>query len=404
MMLHQRLSLAAALALAISLAACGGAPAATTAAQPTALAATTGASTEAMTEAPTGATTEAPTDAAPSGGLVPNGGAAGPEAITPDNLDRLNNLTEIKLSSFMTSLKFSPDGKLLAVGTAKGGLVFDMASQQQVATFAENTPLFGLAWSPDSKLVVGVPGAMANGKLVIWDVTANAEASLLSGKLAGQTAFAFSPDGTQAASGGSSGAVTIWNLSSGDTVASFNVTEAGADGSAGQPKVSSVTYTADGKTLIVGAVGAADETLLWDLSGGKALPKPTPGNHVAGPIATALFAPGDMGHVYWWSRGDVVAVDLASDQETGRLTTEDIIQSAAFTPDGKLLAVGSAGTQNGAVSPLVKLWNVSTGQDARVLTGLPQIPIAMAFSPDGSKLALAIAGQGISIWGLVQNK
>jgi WD40 repeat protein len=335
---------------------------------------------------------------------APDGGAPQVEAISADNLDRLSTLVQLPLPAFMTSLKFSPDSKLLAVGTAKGGAVFNLETKQQIATFAQDTPLFGLAWSPDSKLIVGVPGAFANGKLAIWDVTSNAESDLLKDKLAGQTAFAFSQDGTQAASGGQSGDVTLWNLSSGEAVGSFNVTEAGADTSAGQPKVSSLTYAGDGKTLIVGSVGAVDETLLWDLSTGKSLTKPSPANHIAGPVATALFAPGDMNHIYWWSRGEVVVVDLTSDQETGRLSTEDIIQSAAFSPDGALLAVGAAGTVDGTISPLVKLWSTVTGQDVKVLTGLTQIPTAMAFSPDGSLLALGIGGEGIAVWGLVQNQ
>lgn len=399
MMNRNKLSIAAALGLALALSACGGA-AGNTAPPP---AQTQPAASQAPAQSGEAATPAA-TDQAPGGGLVPQGGAPGPEAISPDNLDRLNKLFEVKLPTFMTCLSFSPDGKHLAVGTAKGAAIFDLDSQQQVATFAQDTPIFALSWSPDSKLVAGSPGASPKGRLTIWDVTANAEAGLLKDKLADQSAFAFSPDGSQAASGSSAGAVTVWNLSSGDPAASFNVIEAGADSSAGQPRVSNLTFTGDGKTLIVSVSGGSEEIVLWDLSAGKASPKPQPGTHVAGPVATALFAPGDMGHVYWQSRGDIVAVDLASDKETGRLQTEDIIQSAAFSPDGRLLAAASAGTQNGSVSPLVKLWNTASGQDARVLTGLTQIPTSMAFSPDGSRLALAVAGEGVAIWGLVQNQ
>jgi WD40 repeat protein len=392
-MLRKTLMVITVISLMTALAACGG-PAATTAApgQPPA------------TQAPSTKAPTQPAEATPGGGLPVQGGAPGPEAITVDNLDRLNSLSQIPLPAFITALSFSPDSRLLAVGTSKGGAVFEVETQKQVATFAQDIPLFGLAWSPDSKLVAGLPGDPTHGKITIWNVGANAESDLLKGKLDGQVAFTFSPDGSQAASGGASGDVTIWNLLSGDPVTGFNATEAGADAGGGQPAISRLIFIGDGKTLAIGSVGAIEETLLWDLAANKALPKVSPVAHIAAPVATALFAPGDASHVYWWSRGDVVVVDIATDKETARLSTEDVIQSAAFTPDGKLLAAASAGSQNGVISPLIKLWNTTTGQDAKVLSGFTQIPTAMAFSPDGSRLALGIPGEGIALWGLVQNQ
>lgn len=344
------------------------------------------------------------TEAAPSGGLPVKGGANQAEAISADNIDRLNAFFQIPSTAIMTALSFSPDGKLLAAASFDGGALYDVENQKQVGTFAQQIPLVSAQWSPDGKLVAGIPGDPTKGRIVLWDVAGNKEADLLKDKLIGQNAFAFSPDGTQAVSGGASGIVTVWDLASGQPVTTINVADTDADMSAGKPQIDSLVFAGDGKTLIINVHGAISETLRWDLAANKALPKLSPANHIAAPVATALFAPGDASHVYWLSRGSVIVVDIASDKETGRLDTEDFIQSSAFSPDGKLLAVGSAGTINGQISPLIKLWDTTTGKEVKVLTGFTQIPTALAFSPDGTRLVMGISGEGIAVWGIVQNK
>ena len=77
-MVHKNLSIITALGLMIALAACGS-PAATTAPQP-------GQPTVAPASEAAAPATPAATDQALSGGLVPQGGAMGPDAITADNL------------------------------------------------------------------------------------------------------------------------------------------------------------------------------------------------------------------------------------------------------------------------------------------------------------------------------
>jgi WD40 repeat protein len=386
------------LAVVIVLAACG-TPAATAIPAPTQSPATPLLVTQAAIEAATSATAPGVT---PGGGLLIRGGTPQAEVIGADTAERLGEFFKLPLPTFITSLSFSPDGKLLAAGTPAGGQIFDVEGQKQLATFAPKMALQGVLWSPDGKLLAAIPGDPA-AQIVLWDVQANAESEVLKGKLAGQSAFAFSPNGSQAASGGASGLVTVWNLPGGDAATTFNLTDAGADASGGQPIVGSLSFSADGATLIVMSSPVV-EMLRWDLAGDKALPKASAGSHIAAPVAIGLLAPGDTSHVYWWSRGDVIAVDIATDQETGRLQTEDFIQSAAFSPDGKLLAAASAGTVNNAMSPLVKLWDTTTGKDVRSLTGLTQVPTALVFSPDGTRLAIGVSTDGIAIWGIVQNK
>ena len=70
----------------------------------------------------------------------------------------------------------------------------------------------------------------------------------------------------------------------------------------------------------------------------------------------------------------------------------DIVNSVAFSPDGKTLASdGGDGT--------VILWEVSTGKRLRTLTGHIG-GIAVAFSPDGKTLASGSWDGTVLLWDL----
>jgi WD40 repeat protein/predicted Ser/Thr protein kinase len=69
------------------------------------------------------------------------------------------------------------------------------------------------------------------------------------------------------------------------------------------------------------------------------------------------------------------------------------ISAAAFSPDGKLLATGARAGRGGIVerSPTeVKVWEAATGREVRSLAGLPAAVDQLAFSPDGKLLAIGM--------------
>ena len=85
--------------------------------------------------------------------------------------------------------------------------------------------------------------------------------------------------------------------------------------------------------------------------------------------------------------------DIATGQPVGAFTKRGgaTIQSVHFNPDGTTLATG--GTDG-----TVRLWDVKTGTETRVLTGHSRWVTSVAFSPDGSTLASGSWDKTVRLW------
>ncbi|MSP13656.1 MAG: hypothetical protein EXR62_11960 [Chloroflexi bacterium] len=301
------------------------------------------------------------------------------------------------------SVAFSPDGKTLASGSVDGTVIFwDVAKGQPLGQppTGHKGYMSSVAFSPDGKTLASGSG---DGTVILWDV---AKDQLLGSILTGHgnqvRSVAFSPDGKALVSGNGDGTVILWDVATRPPLGSSLTGHKGY--------VHGVAFSPDGKTL---ASGSGDGTvILWDMEKRQPLGFPLTGHK--GQVRSVAFSPdgktlasGSCGQVNangFCQQGEISLWDVVTRQPLGSPLThhKDIVESVAFSPDGKILASGSCGQvvangfcQQGEIS----LWDVATRQPlGSPLTGHKAGVFNVAFSPDGKTLASGGWDGTIILW------
>src|SRR5262249_18988218 len=176
----------------------------------------------------------------------------------------------------------------------------------------------------------------------LYDVRASKVTATLDMKDGGDvSALAFAPGGkvlATAGSGGDPSKVCLWDVARRKMIAELTEQALG---------VSSLGFTADGKTLIS---GLHDRVSLWDVEARK------------------------------------LRKTIVSRQKD--------VRCAAITPDGKLVATGS-------IDRTVVLWDAATGKVRATLKGHAGALVSLTFSADGRLLLAFTRGlKGVRLWEL----
>ena len=102
------------------------------------------------------------------------------------------------------------------------------------------------------------------------------------------------------------------------------------------------------------------------------------------PRATCLPRVATTSSIRYWNVAD--GKELRKSQGHGAS-----VYAVAFSPDGTKLASGS-------VDKTIRIWNVADGKELHKLDGHPDDIYAIAFSPDGKRLASVGYGGNIYVW------
>jgi WD40 repeat protein len=263
-----------------------------------------------------------------------------------------------------TSVAYSPNGKLLAVGGADNQIrLLDAATGKEIRRLAgHQARSFSPPRNPKSPLDLLV-GSVGKGNV---------------------TTLAFSPDGKTLASGGWDDLVRLWDVATGKQLRKLDAHRA---------MVARVAFSPDGKLLA--SRGGLDGVLrVWDAATGaerfrlEGLSRVNPWRFYR---EAALAFSADSKTVAVSTRKAVVLHDTATGKETRRLEGYRDCMYLAYSPDGALLASGGLDDAKKELYSL-RIYDAATGKELRRCP-LPrnEPPTCFAFSPKADKLVAAVA-------------
>lgn len=253
-------------------------------------------------------------------------------------------------------------------------------------------PVIGAAWSPDGKQIASCGN---DGTVQVWDAATGRR--IWQAQVAQYVfALAWSPDGTHIAGGGSGGtdSIVVLDATTGHKLAAFGDQSGFIEGLAWSP---------DGKHI---ASGSADATVtVWNVS------------NLNAPVLTYNGHSDAVAHVAWSPDGTRIASASADgtvqvwDAKSGSTLLKyqgnaEPVWSVAWSPDGKDIASGTGAAGNNApvtANNTVKVWNATTGQTILTLPDAHGQSYALAWSPDGTRLATS-DGKLVRVWDAASGK
>ncbi|HTK10970.1 MAG TPA: protein kinase [Ktedonobacteraceae bacterium] len=229
------------------------------------------------------------------------------------------------------NLAFSPDTTKLAIATFSNILVVDTTTSEVIKDIAvNNITRSSLAFSPDgTKLVV----ASDDKTIHLWDTATWETLQPFSGHEGIVRSLAFSHNGKLLASASEDGTIRLWTVDTGN--------ELGSPLTGHKDMVFSIAFSSDDKLLASG--GHDGSLLLWDIN-------------AEGPI-------------------------------NRRLADVSGAHSVLFSPDGRMLFVGTGGGK-------ILLLNSSTGQVQTTLSDMTAYSVPQSDPPLTGIISIAVSGNG----------
>ncbi|MFF0721848.1 helix-turn-helix domain-containing protein [Micromonospora sp. NPDC003816] len=281
-----------------------------------------------------------------------------------------------------TMLAVNSDGSVLATASGDGRLsLWDLRDPRRPTRIGATirsgvAPITALALTPDAQTVIA---GGETGAVEVWRLSAPRRTptrALAAGAQGQVHHLAVSPDGTKMAVASRDYHVHLWDLSDPTRPRKMGPPLSGADS-----WVNAVQFSPDGTLLAAGSSDTAVGLRLWEVTSRKIVgsyphPAPVTGVAFAPDGRTIATATNDGAARIWPVTGPT-------------MIAPGVVSSATFSPNGRILAVGSTETQ---------LWNV-TDRTAPVPYGLP-LPSpdgfagTFAFSPDSHTMAVSHGGSG----------
>jgi len=253
-----------------------------------------------------------------------------------------------------------------------------------------STAVLNIAWSPDGKKIAS---ASADKTVHIWNATSKNPILIYRNHSRPVSAVSWSPDGSRIVSGSWDTTVQVWDVQTGRKLLTYR---------GFSQEVSCVAWSPDGKYIACGSLDTSVQVRQAD-SGSRTY---THAGHT-GPVHAVAWSPGipSSPSANGWriasASGAAVNADVDNTvQIWNALSGDDLliyrdhfyfVNAVAWSPDGRKIASASADTN-------VQVWNVASGSNILTYRGHSSKVNAVAWSPNGKRVASASDDRTVQIW------
>jgi WD40 repeat protein len=319
-----------------------------------------------------------------------NGGAVSSAVFSPDGRfvltasdDRTARIWDVDTglalwthTSAVTDARFALHGKIVATGGLDQAVTFSNARTGEfLATLRtpQDGPVHSIRFSPNGKLLAV---ATDDPALLVRYAGNGRPITRLKGNRAGVVEAVFDPHGKDLAVADADGSAGVFTARTGRLV--HWLREQGQERAHPLGRVNGIAWSPDGRFLVT--VGSDSQVRVWDASSGRYLR--TLFGHI-GSVTSVAFGPRSDRIVTTGVDRTAVVWDVASRRRLAVLQGDpQPLYSAAFSPDGRWVVTGDSGG-------VVRVWD---WRAEKMLAAIPAHagPVnAVSFSPDGTRILSA---------------
>jgi WD40 repeat protein len=266
-------------------------------------------------------------------------------------------------------IAISKDGKLIAScsGYDRTVTIWETTTGNGLATIMGASNISAVAFSPDGELLAF---GLENGDIKLWGIRTRTEVKQLNGHSSAVQKIQFTSNGKQIVTGSQDQTLMVWDAYTGKGTTRFIIDK--------YRQVAGWAISQDER--LAASSESGNELVVREIASGRLVRR---FYHKRWSPAGLAFSPTDENLIVSVALDpDIKLWDLNSGEERPILGLRGFSQkpsSVAFSPDGKLIAIGGDQAE-------IKVWEVSTGDHITTLTMEQCMVTKIAFSPDGKLL------------------
>ncbi len=292
-----------------------------------------------------------------------------------------------------TVVAFSPDGKLLSTGDWNGEVkIWNALTREKIGELPkQEMPVTGFAFSPDGKLAATTTGnykaSNKAGTVKLWDTKTWKEIANLPGPTQNMRPLAFNPDGRTLIAGGSQHELLVYDVPNKKLAAHVPM----------DTEVTAVEFLPDSRTIVIGRYDGKVE--LWNVPSRQRIANYAGHTQAANQNSRLVFdvgvsadgsvvaSAGADGHVKLWPTSaqpplkPLASLEIKDAEPFG----------VAFSPDGSRLAIATT-------AKVIEIRETKTGNVLHTIGPFKSSCVSVSFAPDGQRIAGAAQSGWATVW------